>query len=99
MDFFRTSSFKLAFLLIFVGVLPLISVLVAAQIASWAGCALHEGFKNPCIINGTDWGELLFTMLGFGWLMLVSLPIAAAGVLMLLIQILKQIWLALRNRH
>ena len=41
---------------------PLISTALAGWIASSHGCTLHEGFANPCVINGTDYGETLYTM-------------------------------------
>lgn len=56
---------------------PLISTALAGWIASSHGCTLHEGCANPCIINGTDYGETLYTMGAMGWLMLPTLPIAA----------------------
>lgn len=61
---------------------PMISVAIAGYIASSHGCTLHEGFPNPCVINGTDYGETLYTMGVLGWLMLATMPIAA-GLLLL----------------
>lgn len=56
---------------------PLISTAVAGWIASSHGCTLHEGFVNPCVINGTDYGQMLYQMGVMGWLMLATIPIAA----------------------
>lgn len=61
---------------------PLISTALAGWVASSHGCTLHEGFANPCVINGIDYGETLYTMGVMGWLMLATLPIAA-GLLLL----------------
>ena len=61
---------------------PLISTALAGWIASSHGCTLHEGFANPCVINGTDYGETLYTMGVMGWLMLATLPIAAGFLLL-----------------
>ncbi|MGH9201104.1 MAG: hypothetical protein ACRD2A_07700, partial [Vicinamibacterales bacterium] len=33
---------------------PILSVVIAGTIASWNGCTLHEGFVNPCVVNGRD---------------------------------------------
>ena len=56
---------------------PLISVMIAGSIASWNGCTLHEGFVNPCVINGRDIGETLYAMGVMGWFMLVTIPLGA----------------------
>lgn len=56
---------------------PVFSVIIAGMIASAYGCTLHEGFANPCIISGVDWGETLYAMAVIGWLALATLPIAA----------------------
>lgn len=54
--------------------MPFFSVLTAGTVANWRGCRLHEGFANPCVIAGTDWGETLYAMGVMGWLMLVTWP-------------------------
>ena len=46
--------------------------------ASSHGCTLHEGFVNPCVVDGTDYGETLYQLGMMGWLMLFTLPLAAA---------------------
>lgn len=56
---------------------PLISVAIAGAVAEAHGCTLHEGFKNPCLINGVDYGDTLYTMGVLGWFMLATLPIGA----------------------
>lgn len=56
---------------------PMISVFVAAAIASHYGCTLHEGFVNPCVVAGRDIGQSLYTMGVMGWMMLFTLPIGA----------------------
>lgn len=61
---------------------PLISTALAGWIAASHGCTLHEGFANPCVINGTDYGETLYTMGVMGWLMLATLPVAAGLILL-----------------
>lgn len=56
---------------------PVISVAIAGAVAEAHGCTLHEGFKNPCLINGVDYGDTLYTMGVLGWFMLATLPIGA----------------------
>lgn len=67
------------FLIVLVAGAPIISVIVAGAIASWNGCELHEGFRNPCIVNGTDIGDTLYTMGVLGWLMIATIPLGLAA--------------------
>jgi uncharacterized membrane protein len=53
---------------------PIGSVILCAAIANAYGCKVDEGSVHPCIINGHDYGELLYSLGVMGWLMLVSLP-------------------------
>ena len=39
-------------------------------------CSLQEGFVNPCIVDGIDWGEKLYGSFASGWFLLVSIPVA-----------------------
>lgn len=43
-------------------VLPLTPAIWAAIQASAHGCQLHEGFPNPCLIDGVDQGDLLYSL-------------------------------------
>ena len=56
---------------------PILSVVIAGTIASWNGCTLHEGFVNPCVVNGRDIGGTLYSMGVMGWFMLATIPIGA----------------------
>ena len=53
---------------------PIASVILCATIANAYGCKVDEGSVHPCIINGHDYGELLYSLGVMGWLMLVSIP-------------------------
>lgn len=55
---------------------PLLSVLAAGWVAERAGCALHEGFANPCVIGGVDRGPTLYGMFVMGWFGVVTVPFA-----------------------
>src|SRR5438094_10348574 len=52
---------------------PIGSVMLCAAIANANGCKVDEGSVHPCIINGHDYGELLYDLGVGGWLMLVPL--------------------------
>lgn len=56
---------------------PIASVVIAGTIASWNGCTLHEGFPNPCVVNGKDMGDTLYAMGVMGWFMLATIPLGA----------------------
>jgi hypothetical protein len=68
--------------------------MLCAAIANTYGCKVDEGSMHPCIINGQDYGQLLYTLGVLGWLMLVTLPAGLfAFVVWLIILILhRQSW-------
>ena len=49
---------------------PIGSVMLCGAIANAYGCKVDEGSVHPCIINGQDYGHLLYTLGVLGWLML-----------------------------
>jgi hypothetical protein len=53
---------------------PVGSVMTCAWIANSHGCQVDEGSVHPCVINGKDYGQLLYTLGVLGWLMLVTIP-------------------------
>ena len=48
--------------------------MTCAWIANSHGCKVDEGSVHPCVINGKDYGQLLYTLGVLGWLMLVTIP-------------------------
>ena len=48
--------------------------MLCGAIASAYGCKVDEGSVHPCIINGHDYGELLYSLGVMGWFMLVTIP-------------------------
>ncbi len=73
---------------------PMLSVVVVTLVANTAGCTLHEGYANPCVILGIDWGGALYSGFVLGWMMLLTMPFAALAVLGL--AVLGVIWLVAR---
>jgi hypothetical protein len=53
---------------------PIGSVILCGTIANAYGCKVDEGSVHPCIINGQDYGHLLYSLGVLGWLMIVTLP-------------------------
>lgn len=60
---------------------PIISVVIAGAIANANGCRLDEGSMHPCVVAGSDRGEMLYTMFVLGWLMFLTLPAGALAFL------------------
>jgi len=76
------------FLIVAFAFAPIGSVMLCAAIANANGCKVDEGSAHPCIVNGHDYGELLYELGVMGWFMLVTIPgglVAFASWLMLLI--------------
>ena len=84
-------------LILLVALAPLISVMIAGSIAETNGCTLHEGFVNPCMVNGTDMGETLYAMGVMGWFMLATIPLGAMALLAWLVILI--IHLIVRRRR
>jgi hypothetical protein len=76
-------------LIVLVAIAPVGSVVACGLIANAHGCKVDEGSVHPCIINGHDYGQLLYTLGVLGWLMLVTIPGGAfAFVIWLIVLIL-----------
>jgi hypothetical protein len=86
--------------ILLVGAAPLISTMIAGTIAEANGCTLHEGFANPCIINGEDWGQDLYTFGVLGWLAIGTIPIAVgvAAIYLLIVIIIAIVQAANRRK-
>jgi hypothetical protein len=67
---------------------PVASVVACGVIANAHGCRVDEGSVHPCVINGKDYGQMLYTLGVMGWLMLVTLPIGALAFVIWLIVLL-----------
>lgn len=68
--------------ILMLGLLPVVSMAIASTIANANDCTLHEGFVNPCVINGTDYGETLYTMGMMGWFLIATIPLAVLAALL-----------------
>lgn len=61
-----------------IALLPLFAVLVTATVAGVLGCEVNEGGPTPCIVMGTDIGELLSGLMITGWFSLMTIPVLMA---------------------
>ena len=79
-------------LIMLVALAPVFSVMACGFIANAFGCRVDEGSVHPCIINGIDYGQLLYTLGVLGWLMLGTIPGGAiAFVIWLLVLIIHRV--------
>ena len=62
--------------IVLIGFGPLLLTFGAVAFANLNDCVLHEGFPNPCVVFGVDWGDMLYTFGVMGWITLASLPVA-----------------------
>jgi hypothetical protein len=58
---------------------PIASVVACSVIANRYGCRVDEGSVHPCVVDGKDYGPLLYQLGVMGWLMLVTLPAGAVA--------------------
>ena len=58
---------------------PIFSIMACGVIANAFGCRVDEGSVHPCIINGQDYGHMLYTLGVSGWFMLLTLPAGAVA--------------------
>ncbi len=72
-------------LCLLIGVLPILSMLIASGISSAAGCMLDEGGSHPCLILGADWGGTLNFMFVAAWFFFLTFPLAILGLIGLVV--------------
>lgn len=75
---------------------PFLIAMGAGAFASANGCELHEGFVNPCVVGGNDYGDTLYSLGVMGWFGLATLPVGLllAGLYVVIVLV---VW-ALRRR-
>jgi hypothetical protein len=62
--------------IVLVAIAPIIPAVIAANVVNAAGCRLDEGSIHPCLINGVDYGDTLYTMGMMPWFVFFSVPLA-----------------------
>ena len=70
------------FLIILLAFSPLIATMIAGTIANANGCELDKGSVHPCIVNGEDIGQTLYTLGVLGWLALATLPLGLIAIVL-----------------
>ncbi len=61
---------------------PVMSVAIASGIASANGCKLNEADAHPCVLQGIDWGAILYGMFVMAWFAIATVPLGALAVLL-----------------
>ena len=59
---------------------PFLAAMTAGTIANRYDCDLDEGSIHPCIVNGNDIGDTLYTLGMLGWLMLGTIPLGMIAI-------------------
>lgn len=60
---------------------PFLMAYTAYTLAERHGCVLHEGYANPCIIAGEDWGNTLYGWGVMAWFVMVTWPAMLASLI------------------
>ena len=71
---------------------PVGSVVLCSWIANSHGCKVDEGSVHPSVIGGKDYGQLLYTLGVFGWLILLTVPGGAFAFIIWLVVLLVHRW-------
>lgn len=84
----KKSAIRIILLSIFIGVLPIISLLLASLGATLFGCSTNESGTSQCPTVFGDMGEVLTLMGLFGWYVFYTIPVGLFGVLVGIILLL-----------
>ena len=66
---------------------PLLATMTAGTIANRYDCDLDEGSIHPCVVNGNDIGDTLYTLGMLGWLALGTIPLGMIAIAIYLVGI------------
>lgn len=79
---------------------PILVTALASLVANAAGCELNEGQVHACIIVGRDYGDLLYRMGLFGWVMLFTIPVGEVALAIFGIALLARfLWKVLARKR
>ncbi|WP_147929626.1 hypothetical protein [Neolewinella aurantiaca] len=65
--------------LFLIGAGPALVAMLGFLLGNLLGCNINEAGTDPCVRNGVEWGETLSSMVVFGWLTIVTFPLAACA--------------------
>ena len=82
--------------LLFLCLLPLMSMAVAEFIAQVYGCKLDLAAAHPCIVGGSDMGHTLLTLGMMGYFLFVTMPgVVAVIVVWVIVELIR--WVRVRS--
>lgn len=81
-----------------IGFGPWVMVAGAGLVAESNGCQLDEGSAHPCVINGMDYGETLYSLGLMGWIGLATCPLSIL-LLAIYLGVLLILYLVRRNKQ
>jgi len=93
----RMRAFRaLMAVLLFLCLLPMMSMAVAEFIAQLYGCKLDLASVHPCIVGGSDIGETLLTLGMMGYFLFATMPgVVAIVVVWVIIELIR--WVRVRS--
>jgi len=68
--------------------MPMFGVMWSSWFADRHGCTLNESGYHPCVVDGEDWGGLLGGAFIAGWFMLLTIPVGALTLLVLIVTLI-----------
>jgi hypothetical protein len=68
------------FIILLIAFAPLMGVVWVGFVADANGCKVDEGSPHPCIVDGKDIGQDLYTVGVMGWLMIATIPLGLIAV-------------------
>jgi hypothetical protein len=82
--------------LLFICLLPLMSMAVAEFIAQVYGCKLDLASVHPCMVGGSDIGETLLTLGMMGYFLFATMPgVVAIVVVWVVVELIR--WVRVRS--
>jgi hypothetical protein len=81
----------IAALLTLLGLSPLLGLAAGLIVSGLNGCAINEGTTTSCIVFGAEWGPMLTQLTVAGWYLLLTWPLAAAGLTMLVVVMVQRL--------
>jgi len=72
-------------LILLLAAAPILVAVGAGTYAANHGCVLHEGFVNPCIVDGKDVGQTLYQLGVLGWFAIATVPLGLGAAAILIV--------------
>jgi hypothetical protein len=84
--------------IVLVAAAPILSVYFTYLVADAHGCTVNEASVHPCMVMGSDWGDLLYFTGMMGWFMLATIPLGGGALIVWLVLLPIHFFASRRNR-